>query len=68
MGVDLGVDRYIFPTSYTIRNRNSTTHVMLNWVLEASIDGIQWMIIDKRIHFSEDSAFNLMMENQRELL
>lgn len=31
IGVDLGEERYLFPTAYTIRNRNSSTYVMLNW-------------------------------------
>lgn len=53
MGFDLGKDRYLIPTSYTIKNRNSTTHVMINWVLEGSFNGSDWFVIDKRIHFSD---------------
>jgi hypothetical protein len=30
-GVDLDSDRALLPTCYTIRNRNSTTFVMLDW-------------------------------------
>ena len=31
---------------------------MLNWVLEGSLDGTQWFVVDRRIHFSEDDAYN----------
>lgn len=59
MGVDLGEDRFIYPTAYTIRNRNSTTYVMLNWVIEASVDGNHFIPIDKRIHYDpNDPHFN----------
>ncbi|EAR87291.2 E3 ubiquitin-protein ligase HECTD1 (macronuclear) [Tetrahymena thermophila SB210] len=69
MGVDLGEDRFIYPTAYTIRNRNSTTYVMLNWVLEASADGSHYIPIDKRIHYDpNDSHFNYTTEREREAL
>ena len=54
-GVDLGKDRYLFPTAYTIRNRNSTTHVCFNWCFEGSINGTDWYVLDKRINFSESN-------------
>lgn len=68
MGVDLGVNRYIIPTSYTIRNRNSSHHVLLNWVLEASVNGKEWFWIDKRIHMTEDEELNNSLANEREEL
>jgi len=68
MGLDLGEERYLFPTCYTIRNRISSTHVMLNWVLEGSNNGNDWFILDKRIHFSSDQEFNVVMEKEREML
>ena len=35
-GVDLGMDRKLTPTHYTLRNRNSPTHVLRNWYFEGS--------------------------------
>jgi len=66
MGVDLGVNRYLIPTCYTIRNRNSNHHVLLNWIFEASVDMKEWYCLDTRVHFTEDPAFNNMLETTRE--
>ena len=30
-GVDLGVNRKLLPTLYTLRNRGQSTHVLLSW-------------------------------------
>lgn len=49
-GVDLGEGRMLLPTCYTIRNRNSTTHVLLNWHFEGSNDKSNWTILDRRIY------------------
>ena len=68
MGVDLGVNRYLIPTCYSIRNRNSNHHVLLNWTLEASTDLKEWYRIDKRVHFTEDSSFNESVAQTREEL
>lgn len=69
MGVDLGEDRFLYPTAYTIRNRNSSTYVLLNWILEGSADGQHFIPIDKRIHFDpNDSHFNYTIERERENL
>ena len=51
IGVDLGVDKYLKPSSYSIRNRNSNTHVLLNWVFEASLNDNDWYVLDTRIHY-----------------
>lgn len=32
------------------------------------MDGQVWFVIDKRIHFSNDSKFNILMEKEREQL
>jgi hypothetical protein len=48
--VDLGQGRSLLPTCYTIRNRNSTTHVLMNWHLEGSNDKVNWEILDRRIY------------------
>ena len=34
MGIDFGLERILIPSCYTIRNRDSTRHVLLNWVFE----------------------------------
>ncbi len=61
-GVDLGQDRKFLPSSYTIRNRASTTHVLLNWNFEGSIDGINWIALDRRIFYTgnhdEDAQYD----------
>ena len=54
-GVDLGAERRLVPTHYTLRNRNSPTHVVKNWYLEASVTGATWMILDARIYGQEGS-------------
>lgn len=51
-GVDLGAERKLLPTVYTIRNRNSATFVMLNWHFEASNDGQNWTLLDRRVHMT----------------
>lgn len=63
-GVDLGEGRQLFPSCYTIRNRNSTTHVLMNWHLEASNDKVNWVILDRRIYLSDNLHFNLEMEEE----
>lgn len=65
MGVDLGQERYLLPSCYTLRNRNSAKYAMVNWVFEGSMNGIDWFVLDKRIHYQEgNKQFNLMMENE----
>ena len=49
-GVDLGEGRKILPTSYTIMNRNSNTHVLMNWHFEGSNDKLNWTILDRRVY------------------
>lgn len=69
LGVDLGEDRYLYPTAYSIRNRNASTYVMFNWILEASVDGEHYVRIDMRMHFdAKDERFNRQVEEQREAL
>ncbi|KAL4437662.1 hypothetical protein ABPG74_017900 [Tetrahymena malaccensis] len=67
-GFDLGEERYFFPTCYTLRNRSMPNCILFNWLLEGSNDNKQWFEIDKRIHFSKDSKYNLLLEKERELL
>ena len=54
--VDLGEGRQLLPTCYSIRNRNATTHVMLNWHFEGSNDKIDWVVLDRRLHLTGDPA------------
>jgi hypothetical protein len=49
-GVDLGEGRKIMPTCYTIMNRNSSTHVLMNWHFEGSNDKFNWTILDRRVY------------------
>ena len=67
-GVDLGMERRLVPTHYTLRNRNSNTHVLRNWYLEGSASGGQWMILDARIYNSDSQEHNAALEAEyREL-
>ena len=54
MGIDMGHNRFLLPNCYTIRNRMSSSYVMLNWLFEGSIDGKKWYILDKRLYLTED--------------
>lgn len=64
-GVDLGEDRFLIPTAYTLRNRNSSSHVLLNWVLEGSNDKIQFEILDSRSFKSNNLEKDEKLENER---
>ena len=67
-GVDLGEDRTLIPNSYSIWNRNSSSHVMLGWQLEASNDRVNFNVIDTRVFISTDPRINNEMEKERNLL
>ena len=68
-GVDLGENRTLMPTAYSIRNRNSSTHVLLCWNLEASNDRINFEIIDTRIFNNVDNPqIHQRLEKERNLL
>lgn len=59
----------MYPTAYTIRNRNATTYVLFNWLLEASVDGKIYIPIDKRVHYDpEDMSFTSAADKEREAL
>lgn len=68
MGIDFGPDRYLVPTCYTIKNRDSTRHIMLNWLFEGSVDFKTWFILDKRIHKTDDPSYNKIMERERQMI
>ena len=41
-GVDLGLDRNLIPTLYSIKNRDSSSNVLLSWNLQGSNDKIKF--------------------------
>jgi len=67
-GVDMGPGRMFLPSAYTIRNRNSTSHVMLNWQFEGSVDRSSWKVLDRRMHLTRDPEIDFPMEMEREAL
>jgi len=67
-GVDLGEDRFIVPTCYSIKNRNSSSHVMLCWILQGSNDKVNFVTLDTRIFSSNDVKVNNSLEKERSLL
>ncbi|MCQ2816984.1 MAG: hypothetical protein MJ252_06940 [archaeon] len=65
-GVDLGEERFLIPTSYSLRNRNSTSHVLLCWSLEGSNDGVNYNTLDTRIFYSRSNPkFRKNLEEER---
>ena len=68
LGVDLGQNRRLIPSAYSIRNRNSSTHVLLCWELEGSNDKINFEVLDTRIFWSENYDINKKLERERNLL
>ncbi len=67
-GVDLGEGRLLVPSCYSIKNRNSTTHVMMNWHLEASNNNVNWSLLDRRVYLSDNINYNLeLVEEQKTL-
>jgi hypothetical protein len=67
-GIDLGVGRQLAPTCYSLKNRNSETHVLMNWHFEASNDRVDWVLLDRRIYLSESAQFNKEVEAEQRLL
>ena len=68
-GIDLGPERYLKPTSYSIKNRDSDTNVLLCWNFQGSNDKINFEILDKRIFSSEtDEKLNDKTRKYRHLL
>ena len=68
-GIDLGPERYLKPTSYSIKNRDSDTNVLLCWNFQGSNDKINFEILDKRIFMSEkDEKLNDQTRKCRHML
>ena len=67
-GFDLGEGRQLLPTCYSIRNRNITTHVMLNWHFEGSNDKVNWTVLDRRLYLTGNPAEDQAFEEEKKLL
>jgi hypothetical protein len=58
----------VIPCAYSLRNRNSSTHVLLCWELKGSNDKINFEVLDTRIFWRENNDINKKLENERNLL
>ena len=68
-GIDLGPERYLIPTAYSIKNRDSDKDVLLCWNFQGSNDKINFEILDKRIFMSEtDEKLNDKTRKCRHML
>ena len=52
-GIDLGPNRALIPTAYSLKNRDSDTNVLLCWNFQGSNDKINFEILDQRFFYSE---------------
>lgn len=69
IGIDLGKERLLVPSCYSFKNRNSSSHVMLCWQLEASNDKISFDILDRRIFsIANNTKKHQSIEKERNLL
>ena len=67
-GVDLGEGRKLVPTCYSLRNRNSTTHVLLNWHFEGSNDKVNWTVLDRRLYMTGNPVEDINFEDEKKQL
>lgn len=67
-GIDIGQDRQLIPSCYSIMNRASSSHVMLCWQLEASTDRVNFEVLDTRIFLTNDISMNAELEKERNML
>ena len=56
LGVDLGPNRNLIPTLYSIRNRDSSSNVLLSWNLQGSNDKIHFEVLDTRMFNNENDS------------
>jgi hypothetical protein len=68
VGVDLGQGRLLAPSCYSLRNRNSSTHVLMSWHFEGSTDKVNWVLLDRRIYLSENPLYNKQVEAEQQQL
>jgi len=52
-GIDLGLNRNLIPSLYSIKNRDSSSDVLLSWNLQGSNDKIKFEILDSRTFVDE---------------
>jgi hypothetical protein len=64
-GIDLGQGRTFAPSCYSLRNRNSSTHVLMNWHFEGSVDRVNWVLLDRRIYLSDNPDYNKEVEEEQ---
>lgn len=68
-GIDLGPNRNLIPTSYSLKNRDSDMNVLLCWNFQGSNDKINFVVLDKRTFMSEtDEKLNDKTRKYRHLL
>ena len=67
-GVDLGEGRQLLPTCYSIRNRDYTTHVLLNWHFEGSNDRVNWTVLDRRLYMTGNPAEDVNFDEEKKML
>ena len=65
-GVDIGPERKLLPTLYTLRNRGETTHVLLTWQFEGSNDKFNWEVLDVRNYQSDDMREHELLQQELE--
>ena len=63
-GVDLK-NRKLLPSAYTLKNRDSVSHILLNWMFEGSNDKINWTCLDKRVYLTGDPQHDAQFESDR---
>jgi len=51
-GVDLLGDRLLILEGYCLRNRSSTSHALVRWCCQGSVDGKTWDVLDERENIS----------------
>ena len=57
-GVDLGPNRTLLPTLYSIKNRDSSSNVLLSWSFQGSNDKVNYVVLDRRMFNDENDAKN----------
>lgn len=64
----MGEGRCLLPTCYSMRNRNASTYVCLNWHFEGSNDKMNWTVLDRRMYLSGNQDEDIKFEEEREIL
>lgn len=56
VAVDLGLNRSLKASAYTIRNGSSSLNTMLSWQFEGSVNGTDWTVLDRRMHSNAEEV------------